>query len=993
MTKNVSDMNSIEYAEYKMQSVRDWKNKQYDRAMKDREKQRNEEIFASLLGVGADELRYNANYKLDTLHLNNLNESISTVANYARANEISNERDSLMNKYGTKENIWASQAASRAFGNPEVASLKLNSLNDLENALNKGLITPQQYATYKNSYAVEQQRAKTLWENDKPFDMYDDTFVTERTAQIKSLQDTKANMGLFQIATGKNQDTRDLVQQNYNRIFAEDTAIAKALETRESILAGNVKTNVTQDEINGVVKDNILSNTDIPFATIKASIADTIAKTANLYSSSDKIEKRFNMLVRQKFKNNETINPLQLWNEATRPFSRDFRYDNIAAVTKFIDTAKKNGAPTTVIEETVKNQFGLEIDFVSGTGASHLALALQTGSKISNELAMIAGSTADGQRIINNNPEILQDSAKSFYLLDTDQQDELRTKARNRIESAIPYITDDAWVSNNFKDAKMDVTTKARKEVLEELVTLTDGTAPDFKNAAVFSELQNVLALSMYDLGRKGLSIEEQQKLTYGKIIELVDNLEIKDDQLVFKPFNNVFFKQLDLAKSSQVNQSFNPQQSKLEKALNGFNLDAETFTNDMDNEDAKMSMLTNAAIIIDAVVKQDPSINTIQKLRESSFGMGDMLNKIELAMPTTSIQEILTFLPNVSNEDMGAAIANEVSTGTTQDDAVRQKDKESQFFKDDEEQTVVTGATIPQGDDDEDLTGFQQFERDRRTKARRSKQAKQAQRTLTNNFRDTINSISGDLVPRPISFFTQTGREVAEAQDLSIIRDEVKQKFGIDIDRLLKQSMRIPFTVEQNEAQIPEIIDYIEKRKKEILSGTGSSLLARDEDYGIGPVNKLTMAESSNNPDALWKQSHRNTFDFKATESTMDEVLDFVKLDGEYAQWSKKQSDAGKIHTPVGKYQFVGATLRDIKARGGFEDVGITGDTLFTPEVQDKLFVWYMNDTIRAAGKDASKSEIRNKVRKRWEGATPQNISNRELDKIISAVQQGTYI
>ena len=51
------------------------------------------------------------------------------------------------------------------------------------------------------------------------------------------------------------------------------------------------------------------------------------------------------------------------------------------------------------------------------------------------------------------------------------------------------------------------------------------------------------------------------------------------------------------------------------------------------------------------------------------------------------------------------------------------------------------------------------------------------------------------------------------------------------------------------------------------------------------------------------------------------------------------------------------------------------------------------MNDTIRAAGKDASKSEIRNKVRKRWEGATPQNISNRELDKIISAVQQGTYI
>ena len=50
------------------------------------------------------------------------------------------------------------------------------------------------------------------------------------------------------------------------------------------------------------------------------------------------------MLVKQKYENNETINALQLWNEATRPFSRDFRNDNIAAVTKFIDTAKKNGA-------------------------------------------------------------------------------------------------------------------------------------------------------------------------------------------------------------------------------------------------------------------------------------------------------------------------------------------------------------------------------------------------------------------------------------------------------------------------------------------------------------------------------------------------------------------------------------------------------------------------------------------------------------------------
>ena len=174
-------------------------------------------------------------------------------------------------------------------------------------------------------------------------------------------------------------------------------------------------------------------------------------------------------------------------------------------------------------------------------------------------------------------------------------------------------------------------------------------------------------------------------------------------------------------------------------------------------------------------------------------------------------------------------------------------------------------------------------------------------------------------------------------------------------------------------------------------------SLLARDTEpteYGDGPMNKLTMAESSNNPNALWKQSHRKRFaDFVATESTMDEVLDFVRLDGPYANWSKTQSKGQNVHTPVGKYQFVGATLRDIKDRGGFEEIGITGDTVFSPEVQDKLFVWYMTDTIRAAGENASQAEVRNKVRSRWEGATKENISGRELDKIIQEVQQGTYI
>ncbi len=157
--------------------------------------------------------------------------------------------------------------------------------------------------------------------------------------------------------------------------------------------------------------------------------------------------------------------------------------------------------------------------------------------------------------------------------------------------------------------------------------------------------------------------------------------------------------------------------------------------------------------------------------------------------------------------------------------------------------------------------------------------------------------------------------------------------------------------------------------------------------------TNSLTFAESSNNPDALWKQSQKDIFtDFTPTESTLGEVLNFTKFDGEYANWSRTQGTKKTTHTPVGKYQFVGATLRDIEKRGGFDDLNIDTNTLFTEDVQDKLFEWYIKDTIKSVGTDATQKEKRNKIRKRFEGATPAKVSNKELDLIIDQILSNTY-
>jgi hypothetical protein len=125
---------------------------------------------------------------------------------------------------------------------------------------------------------------------------------------------------------------------------------------------------------------------------------------------------------------------------------------------------------------------------------------------------------------------------------------------------------------------------------------------------------------------------------------------------------------------------------------------------------------------------------------------------------------------------------------------------------------------------DDTTLTGFEEFNQSMRERGRQVKETRQADRDLVGDFRESVSSITADLVPTPISFFTQTSREKNEAEALSIIRDEVQEKFGIDIPKILRQSIGITSTVSQNKENIPEIINYIETRKKQILENLNTN-------------------------------------------------------------------------------------------------------------------------------------------------------------------------
>jgi muramidase (phage lysozyme) len=121
---------------------------------------------------------------------------------------------------------------------------------------------------------------------------------------------------------------------------------------------------------------------------------------------------------------------------------------------------------------------------------------------------------------------------------------------------------------------------------------------------------------------------------------------------------------------------------------------------------------------------------------------------------------------------------------------------------------------------------------------------------------------------------------------------------------------------------------------------------------------------------------------DVDVTEMTMDEVLKFVKLNGPFHKYNKNTHN--KNTTAIGKYQFVGATLRDLKKRGVFTKLGIKEDTLFDEDTQDKLSAYQAIHRIKDRS-DGTFSSARKEMRNEWEGF--KKLSDTKLDIIIKEI------
>jgi muramidase (phage lysozyme) len=117
---------------------------------------------------------------------------------------------------------------------------------------------------------------------------------------------------------------------------------------------------------------------------------------------------------------------------------------------------------------------------------------------------------------------------------------------------------------------------------------------------------------------------------------------------------------------------------------------------------------------------------------------------------------------------------------------------------------------------------------------------------------------------------------------------------------------------------------------------------------------------------------------DVDITSKTLAELYEFTKSGGAYDKYSKEIRKSVKKATPLGKYQIVGQTLKDAATALGLPD-----DTMFTPEIQDKMFIYLLQQRLTKGGTLAEK---RTQLRNEWEGLN--NVSDTELDEAIKLIE-----
>mgnify|MGYP001238048946 CR=1 FL=1 len=110
-------------------------------------------------------------------------------------------------------------------------------------------------------------------------------------------------------------------------------------------------------------------------------------------------------------------------------------------------------------------------------------------------------------------------------------------------------------------------------------------------------------------------------------------------------------------------------------------------------------------------------------------------------------------------------------------------------------------------------------------------------------------------------------------------------------------------------------------------------------------------------------------------TQMTLGQVAEFSKKGGEYNKHNNKQYGANT--TATGYYQMLGSTIEDILKRGG-KELGLNKQSMYNKENQDKMYIWYMSDTI---SRKKTLEGMRQSVMARWEAFRNNKLTEKRKD------------
>lgn len=641
MAKDIKDMNSVEYGDYLIQSQRAWKNQQYNRAMKDKDKENLKDFLIGGLKLTFDEMRYRGNQKIQEINFKQLPKLIGAVTNLSEGNVIAKERNQLLNQYGTKENVWNAKAISTTFNAPDLRNLGIVDLKSLDESLANGYIDPAKHAQVKNLYNNNVLKFKNLWENDKPFDKYTDEYVTQNVANLKFIKESKPSVGAIGAFRGEYDKFGQMIEAGYKQAFDNINATQVALNARKTLLDTGATGKDAKLKPSDIEKT--LLESDIPFASIKASLANEFAAIAGTLNNPERIERDFDREVTRLYKENKTFNARAVFEKVKAPYMNDISYNLIDQVsTMYEEFTARNPNNPALVYSLIEQQTGLDFENLSNskkaTGAIFLQDAIMNGKKgtISNEMAAVLMSSTDTKAMLEEYPSVLQDASKAFLNLDTSEQDNYKNRAVSRLESLRAYVKDNELYGDKVRR-------RNAVEKINKLLVTTEGTAPQFAETEA-NDIINALAITTYEYERDSIPEMEREQLINAQALKLIDKLDIKDGQLVTGADTSIKWEPtLSFNEYKEKIVSQTPEALEYVGLTNRFDVAVEKVKSNPDNIMAKETVLTTGATIIAKVVEQNPNLNTIQKLRSSSRSMNELLNQIEMVSPTTTLGDLLT--------------------------------------------------------------------------------------------------------------------------------------------------------------------------------------------------------------------------------------------------------------------------------------------------------------------------------------------------------------